>query len=200
MATVVGQWPVRRRRGRCRPSCLPACIRSVCRRRASAQSASRSNLARGRSTFACSPTGCSATPGRSGAAAASRSSSASTAVEPYKLALWRYGLQKEFVRNLGWYDDHGPRAAMQTRPTATSRDRRALGQRLRRASPAHHRAGAERAVLLSRQERDGRVLLVSAGRGARQAASGRSPCWPRPTPGTPTTPSAAAATTSSPPA
>ncbi len=38
------------------------------------------------------------------------------AVEPYKLGLWRYGLRKEFVRNLGWYDNHGPRAAMQTVP------------------------------------------------------------------------------------
>jgi hypothetical protein len=35
---------------------------------------------------------------------------------PYKLGLWRYGLHKEFVRNIGWYDNHGPRAAMQTVP------------------------------------------------------------------------------------
>ncbi len=38
------------------------------------------------------------------------------AVEPYKLGLWRYGFLKEFVRNVGWYDNHGPRAAMQTVP------------------------------------------------------------------------------------
>src|SRR5262249_21937710 len=38
------------------------------------------------------------------------------AVEPYKLGLWRYGLAKEFVRNIGWYDNHGPRASMQTVP------------------------------------------------------------------------------------
>src|SRR4051794_39677554 len=38
------------------------------------------------------------------------------AVEPYKLGLWRYGLAKEFVRNVGWYDNHGPRAVMQTLP------------------------------------------------------------------------------------
>lgn len=37
-------------------------------------------------------------------------------VEPYKLGLWRYGGRKEFVRNLGWYDNHGPRAVMQTVP------------------------------------------------------------------------------------
>lgn len=38
------------------------------------------------------------------------------AVEPYKLGLWRYGQRKEFVRNIGWYDNHGPRAIMQTVP------------------------------------------------------------------------------------
>lgn len=38
------------------------------------------------------------------------------AVEPYKLGLWRYGYEREFVRNVGWYDNHGPRAAMQTVP------------------------------------------------------------------------------------
>jgi hypothetical protein len=37
-------------------------------------------------------------------------------VEPYKLGLWRYGYRKEFVRNVGWYDNHGPRACMQTVP------------------------------------------------------------------------------------
>jgi hypothetical protein len=37
-------------------------------------------------------------------------------VEPYKLGLWRYGYRKEFVRNVGWYDNHGPRACMQTLP------------------------------------------------------------------------------------
>jgi hypothetical protein len=37
-------------------------------------------------------------------------------VEPYKLTLWRYGIAKEFARNVGWYDNHGPRAAMQTVP------------------------------------------------------------------------------------
>src|SRR5262245_46540822 len=37
-------------------------------------------------------------------------------VEPYKLGLWRYGLKKEFVRNLGWFDGHGPRATMQITP------------------------------------------------------------------------------------
>ena len=38
------------------------------------------------------------------------------AVEPYKLSLWRYGRHKEFLRVLGWFDEHGPRAVMQVTP------------------------------------------------------------------------------------
>src|SRR5262245_22086315 len=37
-------------------------------------------------------------------------------VEPYKIGLWRYGWTKDFIRNLGWYDEHGPRATMQITP------------------------------------------------------------------------------------
>jgi len=37
-------------------------------------------------------------------------------VEPYKLELWRYGWEKEFVQGLGWHDEHGPRAVMQITP------------------------------------------------------------------------------------
>ena len=38
------------------------------------------------------------------------------AVEPYKLELWRYGWNKEFIKTVGWYDEHGPRATMQITP------------------------------------------------------------------------------------
>jgi len=38
------------------------------------------------------------------------------AVEQYKLSLWRYGYEKEFVRNIGWFDEHGPGATMQITP------------------------------------------------------------------------------------
>lgn len=38
------------------------------------------------------------------------------AVEPYQLTLWRYGYKKEFVKMLGWFDEHGPRAVMQITP------------------------------------------------------------------------------------
>jgi hypothetical protein len=34
----------------------------------------------------------------------------------YKLELYRYGLRKEFIRNLGWFDEHGPRATIQVTP------------------------------------------------------------------------------------
>jgi N,N-dimethylformamidase len=37
-------------------------------------------------------------------------------VEPYHLSLWRYGFKKEHVRDLGWFDEHGPRATMQITP------------------------------------------------------------------------------------
>jgi N,N-dimethylformamidase len=38
------------------------------------------------------------------------------AAEAYKLELWRYGWRKEFVRNIGWFDEHGPRATVQITP------------------------------------------------------------------------------------
>lgn len=37
-------------------------------------------------------------------------------VEAYKLELWRYGWEPEFIRSLGWHDEHAPRAVMQTSP------------------------------------------------------------------------------------
>src|SRR5262245_44866645 len=37
-------------------------------------------------------------------------------VAPYKLTLHSYGLTKQLVQNVGWYDNHGPRATMQTLP------------------------------------------------------------------------------------
>ncbi|MFT5326501.1 MAG: N,N-dimethylformamidase [Planctomycetaceae bacterium] len=38
------------------------------------------------------------------------------AVEQYELELWRYGAEKEFVRRIGTFDEHGPRATMQITP------------------------------------------------------------------------------------
>jgi hypothetical protein len=36
--------------------------------------------------------------------------------EPFHLSLWRYGLSKEFVSPIGWFDEHGPRANTQILP------------------------------------------------------------------------------------
>ena len=36
--------------------------------------------------------------------------------EACKLELFRYGREKEFVRTIGWYDEHGPRANVQITP------------------------------------------------------------------------------------
>ena len=36
--------------------------------------------------------------------------------EPYRLSLWRYGYEKEFIRLLGWFDEHGPMATKQITP------------------------------------------------------------------------------------
>ncbi|MES2792776.1 MAG: carboxypeptidase-like regulatory domain-containing protein [Planctomycetota bacterium] len=36
--------------------------------------------------------------------------------EAYHLTLWRYGWQKELVREVGWFDEHGPRATVQITP------------------------------------------------------------------------------------
>ena len=38
------------------------------------------------------------------------------AVEEYELELWRYGGDKEFIRRIGTFDEHGPRATMQITP------------------------------------------------------------------------------------
>ncbi|NJN17758.1 MAG: carboxypeptidase regulatory-like domain-containing protein [Oscillochloris sp.] len=37
-------------------------------------------------------------------------------VAPYRLSLWRYGRSQEWVRLLGWFDEHGPLATMQVTP------------------------------------------------------------------------------------
>ncbi len=39
-------------------------------------------------------------------------------VQGYRLSLWRYGLNKEEVKFIGWLDEHSPRATMQILPDA----------------------------------------------------------------------------------
>ncbi len=38
------------------------------------------------------------------------------AAEQYNLSLWRYGLERELVRPIGWFDEHGPNATLQITP------------------------------------------------------------------------------------
>lgn len=38
------------------------------------------------------------------------------AVEPFHVTLWRYGKEPELVQDLGWHDEHAPRAMMQITP------------------------------------------------------------------------------------
>lgn len=64
-------------------------------------------------------------------------------VAPYRLSLWRYGHEQEFVRILGWFDEHGPLATMQVTPdgdytqTGVQWNRRGYG------SSPHHTQLAE---------------------------------------------------------
>lgn len=57
--------------------------------------------------------------------------------EPYKLDLWRYGWRKELVRNLGWYDEHGPRATVQITPDGDYSQTGAQWNKFGYTSPHH---------------------------------------------------------------
>ena len=55
----------------------------------------------------------------------------------YKLDLWRYGWQKELVRPLGWYDEHGPRATIQITPDGDYSQTGVTWNKFGYASPHH---------------------------------------------------------------
>jgi hypothetical protein len=57
--------------------------------------------------------------------------------EPYKLTLWRYGREKEWVRTIGWFDEHGPRATVQLTPDGDYTQVGAQWNKLGYASPHH---------------------------------------------------------------
>ncbi|MBM3262984.1 MAG: carboxypeptidase regulatory-like domain-containing protein [candidate division Zixibacteria bacterium] len=59
------------------------------------------------------------------------------AVEAYKLELYRYGWEKEFVRTIGWYDEHGPRATMQITPDGDYTQTGVQWNKQGYSSPAH---------------------------------------------------------------
>jgi hypothetical protein len=60
------------------------------------------------------------------------------AVEAYKLGLWRYGWSKAFVRNLGWFDEHGPRATMQITPDGDYTQAGVSWNEVGYTNPHHH--------------------------------------------------------------
>src|SRR5580698_3349396 len=70
-------------------------------------------------------------------------------VEPYKLELWRYGWEPEFVRGLGWHDEHGPRAVMQITPDGDYTQTGVAWNRVGYAHSVHsqHIPGPERSGL-----------------------------------------------------
>lgn len=69
--------------------------------------------------------------------------------EPYRLSLWRYGLRREFVKLLGWFDEHGPRATMQITPDGDYTQTGVGWNRVGYGSPHHTQlvAGPERSGL-----------------------------------------------------
>ena len=71
------------------------------------------------------------------------------APEAYRLSLWRYGLQKEFVRLISWIDEHGPRANVQLTPDGDYTQTGVQWNKIGYGSPQHHQliAGPERSGL-----------------------------------------------------
>jgi hypothetical protein len=55
----------------------------------------------------------------------------------YKLELFRYGLVKEFIRTIGWYDEHGPRATIQITPDGDYSQTGAMWNKFGYTSPHH---------------------------------------------------------------
>uniref|UniRef100_A0A7C4QRR5 Carboxypeptidase regulatory-like domain-containing protein n=1 Tax=Schlesneria paludicola TaxID=360056 RepID=A0A7C4QRR5_9PLAN len=59
------------------------------------------------------------------------------AVEQYHLALWRYGDVPQLVRELGWHDEHGPRATMQITPDGDYTQTGVAWNQVGYSSPTH---------------------------------------------------------------
>lgn len=58
-------------------------------------------------------------------------------VEPYHLSLHRYGIDKKLVRQIGWFDAHGPRTVMQITPDGDYSQSGAQWNRIGWGSPHH---------------------------------------------------------------
>ena len=57
--------------------------------------------------------------------------------EAYHLSLWRYGWEKELVRPIGWFDEHGPRATVQLSPDGDYTQTGIQWNKFGYTSPAH---------------------------------------------------------------
>lgn len=57
--------------------------------------------------------------------------------EAYKISLWRYGLEKEHVRKIGWFDEHGPGATIQITPDGDYSQTGAMWNHFGYSSPHH---------------------------------------------------------------
>jgi len=80
----------------------------------------------------------------------------------YHVSLWRYGLDTEFIRPIGWFDEHGPRATVQVTPDGDYSPTGARFNSIGYTSP-HHRqflTAPERSGLYYLQTRteDGRFF------------------------------------------
>jgi len=58
--------------------------------------------------------------------------------EPYHLSLWRYGAEKEHIRDLGWYDEHGPESMAQILPDGDVASSGAAWNRVGYGGNPHH--------------------------------------------------------------
>ena len=102
-------------------------------------------------------------------------------VEQYQLSLWRYGLQKECIGVIGWYDEHGPRAVMQITPDGDFTQTRSRveqgGLRSTGSYAAHHGSGARGSVLSMGENAIRTGVLISVGRGSARLRRRRSRFW-----------------------
>lgn len=57
--------------------------------------------------------------------------------EAYYLSLWRYGLQKQCMMPIGWFDEHGPRATVQITPDGDYTQRGVSWNKFGYTSPHH---------------------------------------------------------------
>ena len=118
--------------------------------------------------------------------------------EQFYLSLWRYGWEKELVRPIGWFDEHGPRATVQITPDGDYSQTGVEWNKFGYTSPHHkqYQTAPEKSGLYFFTRKANPVRSSrSPGWWLLSSRPNRSPSWPRTLPGTRTTASAAAATT-----